>query len=386
MTAAEISPAKGGPAHEVLVDRIASWLLDHEPGRRLPRRSQLAHSYQATPAQVDTAIAVLARRGLVRETADGHVYKASPAEYLVTFDGLARAGCRVDPAGSVLACVSRHVVHHALPEEIAHALRLPAGSPICAVQSIWSAGGTTAALSTTYTPGSPTASPGADRPAEAWAETALDPAPPPACAPPGTQPGALRVEMQPPPRRTARSLRIRPSEAAVTITVRFDDQVTRNPAALTVTVLNPARFHIAMEAPGGPSAGSGASRTATISSADGGPPAESQGPPHVLHVNGVSLDLEARLVHVDGAKVTLARKEYDLLCALMENAGQVISNRELLDIAWSPGYVDEHRALAVYVCRLRRKLDPGTSVSRIRTVRGLGYVFDLSPPGPAGLP
>jgi DNA-binding GntR family transcriptional regulator len=364
----------------VLVNRLAAWVLAREPGRRLPRRSYLAGSYQATAAAIDTAIAELARRGIVRETAAGDLYRASPAEYLVTLDGLAQAGCRVDPAGSVLACISRNVTRRTPPEEIAHALRLPADSQICAVQSTWSAGGTAAALSTAYLPGALAASPGPGLPAAAPPGTALDPLPPPAGIPPGTYPGALRMDMQPPHRQAARILNIPPSGSAVTITVRFDDPATRTPAALTVTVLDPARFSIVLQAPGGLPAAAGL---------PGETPAPAPGPqarPRVLQANGVRLDLDAHRVQADGTDVVLSRKEYDLLCALVENAGQVVTSRDLLDIIWRPGYTDRNRSLTVHIGRLRRKLDRGTGSSRIRTVRGTGYVFDVSPPPARDVP
>jgi DNA-binding winged helix-turn-helix (wHTH) protein/DNA-binding GntR family transcriptional regulator len=364
-----------GAADGVLVNRLAAWVLAREPGRRLPRRSYLAGSYQATAAEIDTAIAELARRGIVRETAAGDLYRASPAEYLVTLDGLAQAGCRVHPAGGVLACVSRNVTRRAPPEEIAHALRLPADSQICAVQSTWSAGGTAAALSTAYLPGALAVSLGPGLPAGA---PALDPLPLPAGIPPGTYPGALRMDMQPPHRQAARILNIPPSGSAVTITVRFDDPATRTPAALTVTVLDPARFSIVLQAPGGLPAAAGLPCGVPVPAP--GPPHEPQAQPRVVQANGVRLDLDAQRVQADGTDVVLSRKEYDLLRVLVENAGQIVTSRDLLDIVWRPGYTDHNRSLTVHIGRLRRKLDRGSGISRIRAVRGIGYVFDVSPP------
>jgi two-component system response regulator MprA len=188
------------------------------------------------------------------------------------------------------------------------------------------------------------------------------------------------MEMQPPHRQAARILDILPSGSAVTITVRFDDLATRTPAALTVTVLDPARFTIALQAPGGLPAAAGLPGGAPACAP--GPPHEPQARPRVLQANGVRLDLDAHHVQADGTEVVLARKEYDLLRALVENAGQVVTSRGLLDIVWRPGYIDRNRTLAVHIGRLRRKLDRGTGSSRIRTVRGTGYVFDVcSPPG-----
>lgn len=96
----------------------------------------------------------------------------------------------------------------------------------------------------------------------------------------------------------------------------------------------------------------------------------------LLHVNGVDLDLDGHRVFADGTEVMLARKEYDLLRMLVENAGRVLTRREILDAVWGQGYLDRNKTLDVHIRRLRRKLGPGPD-SRIRTVRGLGYIFDI---------
>lgn len=97
----------------------------------------------------------------------------------------------------------------------------------------------------------------------------------------------------------------------------------------------------------------------------------------LLRVNGVDLDLDGHRVFADGRELVLARKEYDLLRVLIENAGRVVSRRELLDTVWRPGYEDHNKTLEVHIRRLRHKLGPGTANSRVRTVRGFGYVFDV---------
>ena len=100
----------------------------------------------------------------------------------------------------------------------------------------------------------------------------------------------------------------------------------------------------------------------------------------LLRVNGVVLDLDGYRAFADGAELTLARKEYALLRILMENAGRVLSRRDLLDAVWRPGYADGTKTLDVHIRRLRGKLDPGSAAPRIRTVRGIGYVFDIERP------
>ena len=60
-------------------------------------------------------------------------------------------------------------------------------------------------------------------------------------------PAALHLEMQPPPAAVARSLRLSAGQSAAKVTVRFDDQATGRPAALTIAVLRPELFRIVVQ-------------------------------------------------------------------------------------------------------------------------------------------
>lgn len=352
----------------MLTDRLAASLADREPGWQLPRRSALARRLGVTTAEIEGALTRLARQGLVRMMADGQVYRASPAESLITLDGLPCLGSRIDPMGTTLTLASRHVLRRNVPEEITHALQLPPGSGTCAIQSTWATDGTVTAVSTTYLPASLAAVLVPDGDAAAGPNDALNLVPlPRAALAPTAFPAALYLEVQPPPPWAARLLRLRPTEPAITVTVRFDDPVGI-PLALTVAVLHAARFRVALETPDSPLAD--APRVADPAGGER---------PRQLDVNGVHLDLAGCRVFADGAEIMLARKEYDLLRALVENAGHALTRRELLDLVWRPGYSEQNKTLEVHIRRLRHKLDPGSRVPRIRTVRGVGYVFDTAP-------
>lgn len=74
-------------------------------------------------------------------------------------------------------------------------------------------------------------------------------------------------------------------------------------------------------------------------------------------------------------------KEFLLLATLMDNAGRVLTRRQLLDTCWAPGHPDGTKTLDVHIKRVREHLaaaDPALR-NRLRTVRGMGYVFDVSP-------
>lgn len=92
-------------------------------------------------------------------------------------------------------------------------------------------------------------------------------------------------------------------------------------------------------------------------------------------VGEIELDLPSHTVHVGGEVVSLTLKEFDLLHALMENEGKVLSRALLLERVWDVSYVGETRTVDVHVQTLRQKLSracPG-SEELIATVRGVGY-------------
>jgi two-component system phosphate regulon response regulator PhoB len=90
-------------------------------------------------------------------------------------------------------------------------------------------------------------------------------------------------------------------------------------------------------------------------------------------VGRLTIDAAAHTVAVDGAPVSLTRREFDLLRALVEARGRVLSREFLLDHVW--GYTAaseiESRTVDVHVRRLRLKLGP--EGPRIGTVTGVGY-------------
>ena len=103
-------------------------------------------------------------------------------------------------------------------------------------------------------------------------------------------------------------------------------------------------------------------------------------PDQRLHVGDVVLDRAAHLVTVRGHALMLALQEFRLLDLLMANADHVVPSRAILDEVWGRDFSGDPGTVAVHVLRLRRKLArwPGES-GHLRTVRGIGYVFDTDP-------
>jgi len=93
-------------------------------------------------------------------------------------------------------------------------------------------------------------------------------------------------------------------------------------------------------------------------------------PQECLVVQDVILDPAARAVTRDGVPVALSAREFDLLHALLLNAGRVLSREQLEQHLYSWGQEVESNAIEVHVHHLRRKL--GNAL--IQTVRGVGYM------------
>ncbi len=88
----------------------------------------------------------------------------------------------------------------------------------------------------------------------------------------------------------------------------------------------------------------------------------------------LAIDLSRRLVKVAGNEVQLTPTEYDLLRALVANAGKVLTHRQLLRQVWGPGYEDEMHMLRVNISNLRRKIEPDPARPHyIVTEPGVGY-------------
>jgi two-component system alkaline phosphatase synthesis response regulator PhoP len=90
-----------------------------------------------------------------------------------------------------------------------------------------------------------------------------------------------------------------------------------------------------------------------------------------VHIGDVTVDPARREVTVAGRPVSLRAKEFDLLLALAENKGIVLTREKLLDLAWGFDFYGQTRTIDVHVAHLRKRL-AGSSVS-IETVTGVGY-------------
>jgi DNA-binding response OmpR family regulator len=111
-------------------------------------------------------------------------------------------------------------------------------------------------------------------------------------------------------------------------------------------------------------------------------PSVAEGP---LVVGGLTIDPLTRLVSLDGAPVDLSRKEFDLLLALAQRAGEVVTKRELLADVWRQTYGGGDRTVDVHLSWLRRKLGETAADPRyLHSVRGVGVRLAAPDDEPGG--
>ena len=88
----------------------------------------------------------------------------------------------------------------------------------------------------------------------------------------------------------------------------------------------------------------------------------------------LSIDYDQQIATLDSERMTLTRKEYDLLALLVQHAGEIIPREALLMRVWSYGSEIRTSTLDVHVRRLRKKLG-GYADQYIETIFGIGYRF-----------
>ena len=85
----------------------------------------------------------------------------------------------------------------------------------------------------------------------------------------------------------------------------------------------------------------------------------------------LTVDQARHTVTVNGQEVALTQKEFEVLCLLLKNKGQVLSRERLIEDVWGYAFTGESRTVDVHVRTLRQKL--GEAGAYIETVRGYGY-------------
>lgn len=94
----------------------------------------------------------------------------------------------------------------------------------------------------------------------------------------------------------------------------------------------------------------------------------------VLHIDQIVIDPEKFEVQVDSNRVPLAKKEFELLYLLASKPGRVFLRNEILQQIWGTEVIVGDRTIDVHIRKIRQKL----GIDCIKTVKGVGYKFELS--------
>ena len=78
---------------------------------------------------------------------------------------------------------------------------------------------------------------------------------------------------------------------------------------------------------------------------------------------------------MDGAPISLTKKEFDLLKYLMQHKGQAVTRDALLSDVWGYDYAGDTNVVDVYIRYLRHKIDEPFGVKTLHTIRAVGYMF-----------
>ncbi|MCI1965270.1 MAG: response regulator transcription factor [Oscillospiraceae bacterium] len=95
----------------------------------------------------------------------------------------------------------------------------------------------------------------------------------------------------------------------------------------------------------------------------------------VLQIGLLTVDCLTREAFYDGQQIQLTKREFDLLCYLMENHDIVCSRDKLLEKVWEYDFSGETNLVDVYIRYLRNKIDYRFHVELIHTIRGVGYIM-----------
>lgn len=91
----------------------------------------------------------------------------------------------------------------------------------------------------------------------------------------------------------------------------------------------------------------------------------------------LSIDLRLRRVSRDGKEIALTPKEFDILCFLARNRGEVFTKEQIYQAVWENDYLLDDSNIMAFIRKLRKKIEPNPdSPEYILTIWGIGYKFN----------
>ncbi|CAN5273287.1 response regulator transcription factor [soil metagenome] len=92
-----------------------------------------------------------------------------------------------------------------------------------------------------------------------------------------------------------------------------------------------------------------------------------------VNLGSIEIDREKYLVYKDGEKLSLPKKEFELLSLLASKPGKVFSRKEIMSKIWGNDIIVGDRTIDVHIRKLREKIGD----EQFKTIKGIGYKFDM---------
>lgn len=100
---------------------------------------------------------------------------------------------------------------------------------------------------------------------------------------------------------------------------------------------------------------------------------------NTISLPGLTIYLNQRKIYHDRQEIPLTRKEYNLLCLLAANRGQVLTYAQIYENVWGSSPDGNERIIRFHLCNLRKKLNAISpdEIFVIRCIRDIGYCFEV---------
>ncbi len=96
----------------------------------------------------------------------------------------------------------------------------------------------------------------------------------------------------------------------------------------------------------------------------------------IIRCGALSIDPRLRRVSRDGTETPLTPKEFDILCFLARNRGEVFTKEQIYQAVWESDYLLDDSNIMAFIRKLRKKIEPNPDAPEyILTIWGIGYKF-----------
>jgi DNA-binding response OmpR family regulator len=99
-----------------------------------------------------------------------------------------------------------------------------------------------------------------------------------------------------------------------------------------------------------------------------------QAEPEILKLGQIEIHLAKHLVFSNGIEVSLTQREYELLCYLVRNKGNVCTRTQIIEDVWDIHFEYDTGVIDVFMNAIRKKLNLNKEEDLIKTIRGVGYI------------